>query len=64
MRVRYHGKIGRLELEPEEFARAVEPKIRSAVVQALGQAEFDLVCLDLSGFESGSMNASHAGGAS
>lgn len=64
VRVRCHGRIARLELLPVEFPRVLEHETRSAVLEALERAGFDLVCLDLSGFKSGSMNGPHVGGTS
>ena len=54
VRVRHHGAIARLELEPADLARAVE--LRETIVAALRDAGFTYVTLDLAGFRSGSMN--------
>lgn len=64
VRARCHGQVARLELLPDEHARALEPETRSAVIEALERAGFDFACLDLAGFKSGSMNRSRVGGAS
>jgi uncharacterized protein len=54
LRVRYHGDVARLELEPADMPRALEA--REAIV-ALGRAQgFTFVALDLAGFASGSLN--------
>jgi uncharacterized protein len=56
LRVRYHGEIARLELEPPDMPRALEPEVRDAIV-SLGRAQgFTFVALDLAGFASGSLN--------
>jgi uncharacterized protein len=56
LRVRYHGDVARLEIEPDAMARALEPGVREAIV-ALGKGEgFTFVALDLAGFASGSLN--------
>ena len=54
VRVRHHGAIARLELEPNDLVRAVE--LRDAIVSALRDVGFTYVALDLAGFRSGSMN--------
>lgn len=53
-RVRHHGEIARVELPPEDFARAVE--MREAIVSAVREAGYRFVTLDLAGFRSGGMN--------
>jgi uncharacterized protein len=54
VRVRHHGPIARLELEPADLARAVD--LRQGIVVALREAGFSYVALDLAGFRSGSLN--------
>ena len=54
VRVRHHGTVARLEVEPAELARAVE--LREEIVAALREVGFTYVTLDLAGFRSGSMN--------
>jgi uncharacterized protein len=54
LRVRYHGEVARLELEPAAMPLALES--RDAIV-TLGRAQgFTFVALDLAGFASGSLN--------
>ncbi|MES1172649.1 MAG: ATP-dependent sacrificial sulfur transferase LarE [Bacteroidota bacterium] len=56
LRVRYHGQVARLELDPESMPRVFEPGVREAIV-ALGRRQgFTFVALDLAGFVSGSLN--------
>lgn len=56
LRVRYHGEVARLELEPPDMPRALEPDVREAIV-SLGRVQgFTFVALDLAGFASGSLN--------
>lgn len=56
LRVRYHGDVARLELEPSAMPRALEPGTREGIV-ALGRRHgFTFVALDLAGFASGSLN--------
>ena len=53
-RVRDHGTVARIEIDPAMVAKLLET--REAVVAALKQAGFAYVSLDLEGFRSGSMN--------
>jgi uncharacterized protein len=56
LRVRYHGDVARIELDPAAMPRALEAGVREAIV-ALGRAQgFTFVALDLAGFTSGSLN--------
>lgn len=58
LRVRFHELVGgkkilaRIELNPQELARATDPQLRSAVLAAVASAGFDLVTLDLAGYSS------------
>ena len=54
LRVRHYGVLARLEVHPDELARAFEE--RQAVVDAVRQAGYTYVTLDLEGFRSGSLN--------
>jgi uncharacterized protein len=56
LRVRYHGSVARLEMEPQSMPRVLEPGVRDDIV-ALGRRNgFTFVALDLAGFASGSLN--------
>ncbi len=55
VRVRHHGEIARLEVGPEEMERAFA--LRAEISAELKEAGFLYVALDLSGYESGSLNA-------
>jgi pyridinium-3,5-biscarboxylic acid mononucleotide sulfurtransferase len=61
-RVRHHGAVARVEVEPHEVARAAG-EARAAIVAGLHAAGFTYVTLDLEGFRSGSMNEAPAGAA-
>jgi uncharacterized protein len=55
-RVRYHGELVRLEIAPEELAKALSPEMArrfTAIFKALG---FKYVTLDLEGYRQGSLN--------
>ncbi|MDQ3570769.1 MAG: ATP-dependent sacrificial sulfur transferase LarE [Actinomycetota bacterium] len=54
LRVRHYGALARLEVHPDELARAFEE--RQAVVDAVRQAGYTYVTLDLEGFRSGNLN--------
>jgi pyridinium-3,5-biscarboxylic acid mononucleotide sulfurtransferase len=55
-RVRLHDKLARVELALEEMPRAQEPAMAAAIAQALKQAGFAYVALDLEGYRQGSVN--------
>lgn len=57
VRVRDHGDLARLEVEPAEVERLATPQIRERLVALLRDLGFAYVTLDLEGFRSGSMNA-------
>lgn len=57
-RVRHHGRIARIEVPQGELARAVEPEIRAALVNAGKKAGFRNVTLDLAGLQSGAFTLS------
>ena len=57
IRVRHHGDVARLEVDPSELARLCEPAVRSEVVRAAKAAGFVYVTADLEGYRTGSMNA-------
>ena len=54
VRVRHHGEVARIEVEPEEVERLFEH--REAVVAGLKGAGYTFVALDLEGYSTGSLN--------
>ncbi len=56
LRVRHHGQIARIEVEPEQISRLCQPEIRERLVAVGKEAGFIYVSVDLEGFRSGSMN--------
>lgn len=56
VRVRIHGKMARIEIEPEEFERLIEEKHRRKIVDSLKEYGFTYVTMDLMGYRTGSMN--------
>lgn len=57
VRVRHHGEIVRIEVEPNEVGRMCEQEVREKVVQAVKEAGFLYVAVDLEGYRTGSLNA-------
>ena len=57
VRVRHHGDIARIEVEPEEIARLAEPEMRRQVTENFKRLNYLYVTLDLDGYRMGSMNA-------
>jgi uncharacterized protein len=55
-RVRTHGTLARIELEPEEIFRVMEESIREKIVHHLKSLGYTYVTLDLQGYRTGSMN--------
>ncbi len=56
IRVRHHGQIARIELEPDEFPKIMEREIRKAVIRNLKKLGYIYITLDLAGYRTGSMN--------
>ena len=54
VRVRDHGPVARIEVEPQEIARLAEQ--REAVVGAVRAAGYEFVAADLEGYATGSLN--------
>ena len=54
VRVRDHGDVARIEVEPQEMSRLLANRER--VVQALQDAGYKFVSLDLEGYSTGSLN--------
>jgi uncharacterized protein len=54
LRVRHHGDVARIEVEPQDMAVLVEQRER--IVARLKELGYKYVTLDLAGFRSGSLN--------
>lgn len=50
VRVRCHGDLARIEADPVELHRFVEPDVRQEIIQTFKRAGFYSVCLDLAGY--------------
>lgn len=55
-RVRHHGDIARIELNPDQINMMLDENIRKKVVSKLKEIGFKYVSLDLEGYRTGSMN--------
>jgi len=56
VRVRHHGAVARLEVDPREFARLMKPSVREKVSRGLKKLGYAYVALDLDGYRTGSLN--------
>ncbi len=56
VRLRHHGELARVEIDPTELPRALEPEMAARVVAAIKPLGFRYVSLDLEGYRSGSLN--------
>lgn len=55
-RVRHHDDLARIELGPEDFARAIQDPTRTAIIRALKAVGYRYVTLDIQGYRTGSLN--------
>ena len=60
-RVRVHGEekrglLARIEVLPEELAKALEPEVRQEIITKFKTFGFTYITLDLLGYRTGSMN--------
>ena len=56
VRVRHHGDVARIEVDPDELPFALDPPTARAISAALRSIGFRWVCLDLEGYRTGSLN--------
>ena len=56
VRVRIHGDIARIEVEPQEIEKIAQKENREKISQAFKEYGFSYVTLDLDGYRMGSMN--------
>lgn len=56
VRVRIHGTIARIEIEPAEFEKLLAEEVREKVYGQLKSLGFSYVTMDLMGYRTGSMN--------
>jgi|SRR5215472_16193004 len=60
-RVRVHDKLARVEVSPEEMARALSVEMAALISEKLKAAGFAYVALDLQGYRQGSLNETLTG---
>jgi len=60
-RVRHHGEIARIELDPAGLARMADSRLRARLSQAVRAAGFRFVAVDLDGYRTGSLNPTETG---
>ena len=56
VRVRIHGKIARIEIDPSEFPKILQADMAKQLNRYLLGLGFTYVTLDLGGYQTGSMN--------
>ncbi|MCJ7580206.1 MAG: ATP-dependent sacrificial sulfur transferase LarE [Candidatus Aminicenantes bacterium] len=56
VRVRHHGQIARIEVEPDEIVILMDPELRRDVVVNFKAFGYTYITLDLAGYRTGSMN--------
>jgi uncharacterized protein len=56
LRVRHHGPIARIEIEPGRFPALMKKGVRERIVRALKKLGWSYVALDLAGYRTGSLN--------
>ena len=56
VRVRHHGNLARIEVNPDEMEKLMAQTVREAVYSGIKQAGFTYAALDLRGYRAGSMN--------
>ena len=56
LRLRHHGDVARVEIDPSELPRALDPEMVRRIVAALKPLGFRYVALDLEGYRTGSLN--------
>lgn len=56
VRVRHHGTVARLEVDPQTFQQFIDPEIRVKITDYFKKLGFQFVALDLEGYAMGSLN--------
>jgi len=55
-RVRYHDRLARIEVAPEELEKLLQPKTREEILRRFKEHGFSYVSVDLQGYRMGSLN--------
>ena len=53
VRVRHHGEVARVELDPAELGRCADPDLRSRMAEGIRSAGFRFATIDLDGYRTG-----------
>lgn len=56
VRVRYHGSVARIEVDPADLERVMRPDMRLRIVEGLRSVGFLHVAIDMEGYTMGSLN--------
>ncbi len=56
VRLRHHGELARVEIDPAELPKALEPEMAARIVEKIKPLGFRYVSLDLEGYRTGSLN--------
>jgi uncharacterized protein len=56
LRLRHHGDIARIELDPEDMEKIIKADIRRGIVEHIKALGYKYVALDLTGYRIGSLN--------
>ena len=56
VRLRHHGPLARVEVDPDELPRALEPEMARRIAAEIRALGFRWVSLDLEGYRTGSLN--------
>ncbi|MGN0350028.1 MAG: ATP-dependent sacrificial sulfur transferase LarE [Roseburia sp.] len=56
VRVRIHGMMARIEIEPKEFGKLMEDRTRNKITEKFKEYGFTYITMDLMGYRTGSMN--------
>jgi len=56
VRLRHHGALARIEVDPDELPRALGPEMARRIADAIKPLGFRWVSLDLEGYRTGSLN--------
>jgi uncharacterized protein len=56
VRLRHHGAVARVEIDPAELPRALAPEMAQAISAAIRPLGFRYVALDLDGYRTGALN--------
>jgi pyridinium-3,5-biscarboxylic acid mononucleotide sulfurtransferase len=58
LRLRHHGEIARIEVDEKDIPRLAQDEVRRGIVSRMKELGYKYVALDLTGYRTGSLNAS------